>query len=327
MKQWLTLFFLLTIPCFACAQTPPAEPEEILKIETQEVLLPVTVRDRSGQFITNLKAEDFRVYEENTQQPITSLTLKRLPVNVVLLLDTSSSVTKEIEDFKIAAQNFAAKLDAQDQLSLIKFDDKVELVMDWTANRATLKRALNRLTTGMFTNFNDALWLTAREQFKRIQGRKAIIILTDGIDSGRGRKTQEQALRAILEAEAPVFVVSKTFIQRSNDQRDLEFYEKNYSPGTSQIRIDSLKLSLAALAQSESWLTKLTDESGGRLFLPKSFAELDSVYQQVADELRSQYVLSYSPINANRDGRYRTVRVKTKQPDLHVTSRLGYYPR
>ncbi len=327
MKQWLTLFFLLIIPCLACAQTPSTEPEEILKIETQEVLLPVTVRDRNGQFITNLKAEDFKVYEENTQQPITSLTLKRLPVNVVLLLDTSSSVTKEIEDFKIAAQNFAAKLDAQDQLSLIKFDDKVELVMDWTVNRAALKRSLNQLTTGMFTNFNDALWLTAREQFKRVQGRKAIIILTDGIDSGRGRKTQEQALRAILEAEAPVFVVSKTLIQRSNDQRDIDFYQKNYSPGTSQIRIDGLKLSLAALAQSENWLTKLTEESGGRLFLPKSFDELDRVYQQVADELRSQYVLSYSPLNINRDGHYRAVRVKTKQSDLRVTARFGYYPR
>ncbi len=311
------------------AQQPTSktsEPEEILKIDTREVLLPVTVRDRSGQFIPNLKATDFSIYEENSLQPITSFSLKQLPVHVVLLIDTSSSVTRELEDFKQAAMNFAARLDPNDQLSLIKFDDKVELVMDWTISRNALRRAMNRLTTGMFTNFNDALWLAARDQLNRITGRKAIIVLTDGIDSGRGRKTQEQALRALLEAETPVYAVSKTGIQRSTEQRELESFGNSVSPAN-RIRVDGLRLSLAALEQSEQSLKKLTEETGGRLFLPRSFDELSNVYQQVADELRSQYVIFYTPSNANRDGRYRSVRVQAKCKDCHATSRLGYYAK
>ncbi len=333
MKRWL-LFISLLVLCLASvpAQTPrqqtsqSSESEEVLKIDTREVLLPVTVRDRSGQFVPNLKATDFAIYEENSLQPITSFSLKQLPVHVVLLIDTSSSVTRELEDFKQAATNFAARLAPNDQLSLIKFDDKVELVLDWTTSRNALRRALNRLTTGMFTNFNDALWLAARDQLNRVTGRKAIIVLTDGIDSGRGHKTQEQALRALLEAETPVYAVSKTEIQRGTEQRELESYGNPISP-PNRIRADGLKLSLAALEQSEQWLIKLTEETGGRLFLPKSFDELSAVYQQVADELRSQYVIFYTPQNAHRDGRYRTVRVKANCKDCRATSRLGYYAR
>jgi VWFA-related protein len=330
MKCWLLFISLFVFPLVTgLAQQPstkPSEPEEILKIDTREVLLPVTVRDRSGQFVPNLKATDFSIYEENSLQPITSFSLKQLPVHVVLLIDTSSSVTRELEDFKQAASNFAARLDPNDQLSLIKFDDKVELVMDWTTSRNALRRAMNRLTTGMFTNFHDALWLAARDQLNRITGRKAIIVLTDGIDSGRGHKTQAQALRALLEAETPVYAVSKTEIQRTSEQRELDSYGATVSPAN-RIRADGLRLSLAALEQSEQSLKKLTEETGGRLFLPKSFDELSDVYQQVADELRSQYVIYYTPQNATRDGRYRSVRVQAKCKDCHATSRLGYYAK
>lgn len=331
LRIFALLFLLVVNVARIAGQTNPPtqsrEPEEVLKIDTQEVLLPVTVRDHTGQFVPNLKAEDFQIYEDNVLQPISSFSLKHLPVHVVLLLDTSSSVTRELEDFKTAASNFAARLDPNDQLSLIKFDDKVELVMDWTPSRNALKRALNRLTTGMFTNFNDALWLAARDQLNRVNGRKAIIVLTDGVDSGRGRKTQAQVLRALQEAEAPIYTVSKTVIQRSSEQRELVELEKTTSSVANHTRIDGLKMSLAALAQSEQWLGKLADETGGRLFLPQSFDELNDVYQQVADELRSQYVIYFTPQNSKRDGRYRAVRVKAKCKDCHTTSRLGYFAK
>lgn len=331
MKRWLLFISLFVLfPANLFAQPPQSSqasaPEEILKIDTREVLLPVTVRDRSGQFVPNLKATDFAIYEDNTLQPITSFSLKQLPVHVVLLIDTSSSVTREIEDFKQAALNFAARLAPNDQLSLIRFDDQVELVLDWTTNRSALKRALNRLSTGMFTNFNDALWLAARDQLNRVTGRKAIIVLTDGIDSGRGHKTHEQALRALLEAETAVYAVSKTEIQRRSEQRELDSYGDPVAPAH-RIRADGLKLSLAALNHSEQWLQKLTEETGGRLFLPNRFEELNDVYQQVADELRSQYVIFYTPQNPKRDSSYRTVRVKANCKDCRATSRLGYYAR
>ncbi len=299
--------------------------DDVIAIETAEVLLPVTVRDATGQFVTDLKAADFSIFEDGQQQPITSFALKRMPVHVVLLIDTSSSVTREIEDFKNAAWNFINRLDPDDQISLIRFDDVVELVQDWTSSRNALKRSLNRLQTGMFTKFNDALYLAAREQLGKVKGRKAIIVLTDGIDSNRGSISPERAFRALVEEEAPVYAVSKTRIQGRADREELEFYEKASSSSVNKLRIEGLKLSLAQLEASEKNLIRIAEETGGRIFLPASFDDLDDAYRQVADELRSQYVIFYTPTNSARDGSYRAVKVKVKQPGYRATTRFGYY--
>ncbi|MFN0110063.1 MAG: VWA domain-containing protein [Blastocatellia bacterium] len=312
-------------------QDKPAKPvgkEDTIAIETTEVLLPVTVRDSTGQFAANLKAEDFTILEDGIAQPISSFTLKRMPVHVVLLIDTSSSVTRELEDFKFAALNFISQLDPEDQICLIRFDDIVELVQDWTSNRNTLKRAMNRLGTGMFTKFNDALYLAAKEQLSKVKGRKAIIVLTDGIDSERGSITPDRAFRALIEEETSVYVVSKTRIQGQSDREKLEFYQRNPSSGAAnQLRIDGLKMALAQLEESEHYLLRIAEETGGRIFLPESFDKLGDAYQQVAEELRSQYVIFYTPTNPVRDGSYRSIRVKVKTPGYRATTRFGYYPK
>jgi Ca-activated chloride channel family protein len=305
----------------------PAGGEDTISIGTTEVLLPVTVRDSAGAFAPNMKAENFTVYEDGVLQPISSFAFKRMPVHVVLLLDTSSSVTKELEDFKAAALKFVEQLDPEDKVCLIRFDDVVELVQDWTSSRATFKRALNRIQTGMFTKFHDALYLAAHEQLGKVKGRKAVILLTDGIDSGRGSITQDRAFRSLIEEETPVYAVSKTRIQGRSDREQLEFYLKNSKSSANQLRIDGLKMSLAQLDESEQFLSKISEETGGRIYLPDSFDNLSDAYQQVADELRSQYVIFYTPTNSERDGSYRAVRVKVNQKGYHVTTRFGYYSK
>ncbi len=341
-KSWLALLLMLLVSSAAtvCAQTPKREQDkpqkttakeasgDTIAIETTEVLLPVTVRDSTGQFATNLKAEDFAIYEDGIVQPISSFTLKRMPVHVVLLIDTSSSVTRELEDFKVAALNFINQLDPEDKICLIRFDDKVELVQDWTNNRNTLKRAMNRLGTGMFTKFNDALYLAAKEQLGKVTGRKAIIVLTDGIDSGQGATTPDRAFRTLIEEETSVYVVSKTRIQGQADRERLNYYQATSSSSSvNQLRIDGLKMSLAQLEESEHYLMRIAEETGGRIFLPDSFDDLGNTYQQVAEELRSQYVIFYTPTNPVRDGGYRSVRVKVKTPGFRATTRFGYYPK
>src|SRR5262245_34653280 len=243
----------------------------VIAIDTNEVLLPVTVRDSTGQFVTDLKVEDFTVFEEGIPQPISSFALKRMPVHVVIMMDTSSSVTREIEDFKDAAWRFINQLPPEDEFSLIRFDDEVELVQDWTSSRNALKRALNRLRTGMFTKFNDALYLAAHEQLGKIKGRKAVIVLTDGIDSGRGAITAERAFRTMVEEEVPVYVVSKTRIQSRIERDELEYFEKASSSTVNKLRIDGIKMTLNQLETSEKYLTRIAEETGGRIFLPSSF--------------------------------------------------------
>lgn len=307
----------------------PADDSPAISVDTTEVLLPVTVRDRQGRFVPQLSATDFAVYEDGIPQQISSFALKRLPVHVLLMIDTSSSVQRELDDFKAIAMRFAERLSEADSLSLIRFDDKVELVMDWTTSRTALRRALNRVGTGMFTRFYDAMLLAAREQLSHINGRKAIIVFTDGIDSGRGKTPAEVALRAIVEAETPVYVISKTRIQRRTSLAELDYYENSTGSThtTSQLRIDGIRMSLAALETSEQFLTRIVEETGGRLFLPQRFENLDEVYQEVADELQHQYVIFYTPSDTRRDGRYRRTYVRINRPACSATTRLGYYLR
>lgn len=301
---------------------------DVIRVATSEVLLPVTVRDAGGVLVSNLSRADFRVFEDGREQPLSDLALRQVPVDVALLVDSSSSAAASFDDFRRAAGEFAARLAAEDRISVLKFDDRVEVVQDWTASRVQLRRSLQRITPGVFTRFHDALYLAAREQFaKGTQRRRAMIVLSDGIDSGRGYASLEVALRTLLEAQASVYVISNTEIERARKRAELDtlLTGGESSIRFNQLRIGDLRQGLKVLDLSERNLEALTQATGGRLYKPTSFATLDSVYAEVAEELRKQYALYYTPTDAQRDGRFRRVRVETKDGTLRPTSRVGYF--
>ena len=344
LKKSLLLAFLLLIFAnsgrTACAQTPkpsptpdakPEEqeidPEDVISVSTTEVLLPVTVRNSSGQLVTNLQRKDFRVFEDGQEQTLSDLSLRQVPVDVVLMVDASSSVSENLDDFRRAAEGFATHLSADDRISLIQFDDRVLLLQDWTKSVAQLRRALRRVAPGMFTRFHDAMLLASRDQQPRGSARHAIIVLTDGIDSGRGTSF-EIALRAALQSQTTIYVISNTEIERAKKQSELIAAQSGSSASIkfNELRIQDLRMGLDALAASEDHLQQLTGATGGRLYRPSSFSDLESVYREVADELSHQYALYYSPLNKSHDNRFRKVRVETADPELKVSARIGYYP-
>ena len=305
---------------------PEVTPGDVIKVETTEVMLPVTVRDANGRLVTDLTRDAFRVFEDNHEQPLKDLALRLVPVDAVLMVDASSSAARNLDDFRRAAEGFAERLGPDDRISLMKFDDTVQLLQDWTKSRFQLRRSLTRIVPGMFTRFNDALLLTAREQYGASQSRRAVIVLTDGIDSGRGT-TLENALRALLEAQVTVYVVSNTEISRATKQAELDSLttanesERRFN----KLQIDGLTMELRALDQSEERLAQLAAATGGRLFKPRAFDALESIYTEVAEELRHQYALYYTPLNKNRDGGFRRVRVETTMPDYETHTRIGYF--
>lgn len=301
------------------------KPGDVISVETTEVMLPVTVRDSSGRLVADLTRNDFRVFEEGREQTLSDLALRQVPVDVILMVDASSSVAANLDDFRRAAEEFAAKLDVKDRISLIKFDDRVQLLQEWTQSRFQLHRALNRIEAGMFTRFFDALLLAAREQFGGTRSRRAIIVLSDGIDSGRGTTTAEQALQAVLNAQVTVYVISNTEISRATKRAQLDSLLSSDSVSFNQIRIDDLREGLRALDESELRLGQLTEATGGRLYKPLSFSRLDDAYREVADELRRQYAIYYTPSNKARDGSFRRVRVETKDGVYHTSTRIGYF--
>jgi Ca-activated chloride channel family protein len=300
---------------------------EVVRINASEVLLPVTVRDASGALVTNLARKDFKVFEDGREQPLSDISLRQVPVDVALLVDSSSSVAESFEDFRRAAEEFAARVGADDRFCLVKFDDRVELLLDWSKSRLQLRRALGRLTTGVFTRFNDALLLSAREQFRPGERRRALVFLSDGIDSNRGSATTEAALRALLETQVTVYGIANTEIERARKSAELDnlLGGGDASVRFNQLRIGDLQESLRVLEASERNLEAMTRSTGGRLYRPRSFHALGGVYTEIADELRHQYALYYTPTNAARDGRFRRVRVEVPGGGYEVSTRVGYF--
>ena len=301
---------------------------DVISVNTSEVMLPVTVRDSTGRLVKDLTRRNFHVFEDGREQPLSDLALRQVPVDIVLMVDASSSVTSNLDDFRRAVEGFAGRLNPEDRISLIKFDDRVELLQDWTQSKFQLHRALNRIQAGMFTRFNDALLLAAREQFVSTKSRRAVIVLTDGIDSGRG-SAFEVALQGLLQSQVTVYVVSNTEMERAAKKAELD----SMAQGTeselrfNQIKIDDLREGLKVIDLSEERLEQLTAATGGRLYKPKSFDALDATYAEVADELRHQYSLYYTPLNRERDGSFRRVLVETDITTYHATTRIGYFSR
>jgi Ca-activated chloride channel family protein len=314
-------------PVLPSKQQQDINPGDVISISTTEVMLPVTVRDEAGRLVTALTRNDFRVFEDGREQPLSDLALRQVPVDVLLMVDASSSVATNLDDFRRAAEGFARRLASDDRLSLIKFDDRVELLLDWTKSRFQLHRALGRLEPGMFTRFNDALMLASRDQFGPSSSRRAIIVLTDGIDSGRGNTTIEAALQSLLKAQVSVYVVSNTEISRATKRSELDQLMSGSEAVVrfNQLRIDDLREGLRVLDRSEETLEQLAAATGGRLYKPNSFTDLESTYAEVAEELRRQFAIYYMPLNKARDGSFRRVRVETTRPSNKATTRIGYF--
>ncbi|HET6980220.1 MAG TPA: VWA domain-containing protein [Pyrinomonadaceae bacterium] len=301
---------------------------DVVSVDTTEIMFPVTVRDSNGRLVSDLTRTDFKVFEDNALQPLSDLALRQVPVDVVLMVDASSSVANNLDDFRRAAQGFAAKLQTDDRISLIKFDDRIELLQDWTKSRFQLQRALNRIEPGMFTRFNDALMLASKEQFgPATKSRRAVIVLSDGIDNGQGTTSLEAALQALIKAQVTVYIVANTEISRAAKRAELDSLlgQSESSIRFNQVTIDRLQLGLKVLDQSETNLAQLAQATGGKLYKPLTFDALESTYAEVADELRHQYALYFTPLNKARDGSFRRVRVETVNPALYPHTRVGYF--
>lgn len=303
--------------------------DEVLRVKTEEVLLPVSVRDEAGLPVSGLKQERFIVFDNGVRQQIASFNRQRVPANIVLLLDASSSVFSQMRFIREAAGRFIYGLLKEDKVCVMQFSDRVELLEDWTSatNSQQLEKSLNwRYHPGLRTTFYDGLYLAAEEQLSKVEGRRIVILLTDGLDTAsRRRASFQDALNAVRRAEASVYVVSLT----ANLRAQLE--EK--TGGTKLRRLlsgyDQREVAhyLSLIDDSEKLLTNLAVQTGGRIFLPVKDEDLSTAYQAIAEELRAQYIITYQPKPRVNSGEYRHVRVLVTDGDFEVATRGGYTGR
>jgi Ca-activated chloride channel family protein len=303
--------------------------DEILRVKTEEVLLPVSVRDESGMPVGGLGQERFLVFDNGVRQQVASFNRQRVPANIVLLLDASSSVFSQMRLIREAAKHFMQGLLKEDKISVMQFSDRVELLQDWTqaTNFQQLERSLDwRYHPGLRTTFYDGLYLAAQEQLVKVEGRRIIILLTDGLDTAeRQRASFAEALSAVRRGEASVYVVSLT----ANLRAQIEGKTGKTKIGRLFSGYDQREVAryLALIDESEKLLASLAAQTGGRIFLPIKDEDLSAAYQAIAEELRTQYIITYQPKPRVTKGEYRRVRVLITNGNFEVATREGYTGR
>jgi Ca-activated chloride channel homolog len=275
-------------------------------VEVNMVTVPVTVRRREGGFVKSLPKGTFHIYEDGEPQEIVFFAQEGLPARIAIVLDSSASVRSEWGTIKYATKKFVENLKQDDEFSIVTFNTVIRLKMDWGRKADRIDSVLSSIYCKDNTKLWDTIWAVCNDVFKDVKEKKAMIIMSDGLDN-ESSVSYKEALEAAAHSEAAIYVVSKTEAIRT---LLLSEYQ----------RIPQQEFANADLA-----LRKLAYETGGRVLYPNSFGQLDNIYAQVDEELRNQYTIGYISTNAVKDGSYRRIDVRVDGPDAAVSARPGYY--
>jgi len=305
-RSLLTLA-VLAAAAVALAQTQPRPtptPPLIFETGIEIVNLTVSITDPRDRYVTNLNEDDFQVFEDGIRQELSLFTHENLPISMVLLVDTSASMDEKLPTAQAAALRFAGTLREQDRAQVVQFNDRITVLQDFTADQQALEHAISNLRASGPTALHNALYVSLKELSKRKQAgelrRRAVVLLSDGEDTA-SLVTDEQVIELARKAEINIYAISLR-PNRALDRDRLSF------------------------SQAAHLLTALTRETGGQVHFPTSLSELDSVYDRIAEELRTQYNLGYVSANGRRDGKWRRIVVRVPARDsLLIRYKLGYY--
>jgi Ca-activated chloride channel family protein len=300
------------------AQTtpPPSQQEdEVESVSTTLVTVPVRVSDRAGRFLTELRREQFRVYEDGVEQEISFFETADKPFTVALLLDMSDSTSLKRDAIQAAARAFVGQLREGDRVMIAAFDHDVSVLTDATDDRRALFEAIDRARTGGGTSFYDAVEEIVGKRLSRVPGRKAVVILSDGVDT-TSRATQRAAERAADESNALVYAVQYDTVGAAASSQ--------LSHPVSQVIASTLEPVSVAYKRATMFLHLIADRTGGRFYQAGSVKRLSESFARIAEELRQQYSLGYYPKNRAGEGKRRKLKVTVDAPDARVHARGAY---
>lgn len=304
MSRIITLALLGAVLLVPAGTALPQEQREgdrfQFKVGVAAVNLNVVVTDKNGRFIPGLTEADFEVYESNVRQELSFFSPEVTPVTVLLLLDASTSIRPSVEGVKEAAGNFVGKLWDGDQAIVGDFNERVRFSTYFTDDVDRLVATIQSLYPSGWTALYDAILLSIFK-LESVEGRKALLVFTDGDDSrsvGVGSEaTKDDAIEGAKFSEVTIYSVG--FQGR-----------RGFGGG----------------GVNKGFLKKLSKNTGGSAFFPKGIGELDESFDRIQEELHSQYRMAYVPQNATKDGRWRPIEVRIKdKSDLVVRTRTGYY--
>ena len=274
-----------------------AQDDDVIRTNTDLVVLNVTVTDKAGQYIKGLKATDFKIYEDGIEvkpESLANFSVQESPYAAVVLLDSSGSMEARFSLARSAAIRFLDGLRPEDVAAVYRFDSKVERVQEFSGGRDLAPIAYAIRAKGM-TTLNDAIVEASKTLAERPEVRKAIIVLSDGMDTF-SKATSDKAVESALAVGASIFAVD----------------------------MSSLEVAGSANRPSAMSLKGFAEKTGGRFIATPGGPALRDAFTGIADELGHQYTISYHPLNKKRDGKWRQLEVKVKREAVEVRTRKGY---
>ena len=290
------LLLVISLALFS-SYSARAQDDDVVRVDTDLVVLNITVLDKDGQYVPGLKLADFKVFEEGREVPIkliSSFGAQESPFASVILLDTSGSMESRMSLGRSAAIRFLDGLRPEDVAAVYNFDYRVEQVQDFSSARDLAPMAFGLRAKGM-TALYDAIIRAAESLAARQETRKAIVILSDGMDT-KSKASSGKALDAAMAIGAGIYAVdmSASEVGSTNNQ------------------------------QTAALLKNFADKSGGRFIATPGGPALRDAFASIAQELGHQYTIAFRPPNQTRDGRWRSLDVKLSRPELTVRTRKGY---
>jgi VWFA-related protein len=350
-------------PSSSTAQTsaPPASNDEneevgdgdVLRVSTTLVSVPVSVMDRAGKYVPNLQQRDFRIFEDGVEQQVAYFASVEKPFTVALVIDTSGSTRFKIEEIQDAALAFVDQLRADDRVMVVSFDDKIRVLAEPTSDRYMLRNAIRQTHTGDGTKLYDALDLVINQRFNRIQGRKAIVLFTDGVDTTSKRASYESTMRDAEELDALIYPVQYDTYQDMQGGGGGGGGRGGGWPGrggrrggggTGNTAMDiligilgggsvgigggggggNIGTSRSDYERADAYLRELAEKTGAREYRADSVYNISQAFGLIAEELRRQYSLGYYPKSGAQAGQRKQIRVRVNQPGLIVRARDSY---
>jgi VWFA-related protein len=316
-------------------------------MDTALVSIPVSVIDRDGKFVPFLTKRDFRLYEDGVEQRIEAFDSVETPFHVALVLDTSNSTMFKMEEIQAAALAFTRQLRRDDQVMVVSFDSRVRIHCDFTTDQDVMREAIYETRTGGSTKLYEAVDKVV-DRLEQIQGRKAIVLFTDGVDTSSRRANYQNTIEKVEESGALVYPIkydtemdqqggvigpntnpwpwpSPSPYPRGRRRWPFNPFVTLPFPQWPQGRTPSVGgTSSGEYRRAARYLQELADRSGGRLYDADTTYNLSQAFSRIAEELRHQYALSYYPTNSKKDGTYRRVKVRVEKPEMIVRAREGY---
>jgi VWFA-related protein len=333
--------------------------DEPLRLRSDLVLVPVSVLDSSGRSIRSLKAADFAIYEDGVKQAISHFESGEAPFLLILLLDISGSTSQDMELIKRAAKGFLAELGSRDKVAVIAFGKEVRMIANINSSVFQAEAAIealqlpapagsHRFSSNTGTSFYDALYLAARKCAEsRFEGRRAIVCLSDGVDS-TSRLGYADAARAIEEADASVHFLALSTEQATLDgllrdpddpnyinfsRGQINRYYDEYDPDSPERFLSPRemppwlrrKINAGLYQIARRQMQNLAERTGGQVYEARSLSDLLGLSRQIAEELRAQYLIGYYPSREARDGRWHAIRVEVNREGARIRARSGYW--